>query len=141
MKQGLTKLAKHVARRTFGQVTSVAIVTAAISMTSAAPAKADRCGGGSCTNVTTDYIIRVMTNVMKDMKTDCKLVRTVHLLDKSIDRDMMIYSVVCDDNEGIQQYQLTYWVRKGDVFVDKFTGSFMKSVIKRYPFEIGLEVR
>lgn len=82
-----------------------------------------------------------MNNVMRNMKTDCQSVHTVRLLDKSIDRIMMIYYVGCDDGAGVQTYQLFYWVHDREATAYKFSGSSMQPIIKKYPYEIGLEER
>ncbi|RXF67204.1 hypothetical protein [Hansschlegelia zhihuaiae] len=135
----LTNRQGHLACRALGRLGCVATVAWALSAQT--PARADECGAVSCTDVTADYVVRVMENVLKDMRTDCRSVRTVRLLDKSVDNIMMIYEVRCDDGAGLQQYQLFYFVRDREITVDKFSGSFMKPITKKYPYKVGLEER
>lgn len=131
----------QVASRSAIRLLWVSATTVPLSLAMPVPAKSDQCGTVNCTDITADYISRVITNIMKDVGVICSSVQTVHLLDKSINNHMMIYHLCCHDGTGVQLYQLIYWARDRELIVDRLTGTFMSQITKKYPFKIGLEER
>jgi hypothetical protein len=85
---------------------------------------ADECGTVSCRDITSANSIDAVANLMQSLGTDCRKVRTVKILDKSTPSHAY-YQVMCDDGDGVQQYQIDHEPGSREVWVRKFSGNWM----------------